>query len=140
MTIFMSKRPPKQRFQLRQIYGNCLEKLGVRNIGGGYAIIDRNIRPKVGDIVHCAKGMANISSYLKQVKRIEGDSVIVGTAYYDETKDYEFEASEIYGVVIETYGGYQAYREYVRPTHLRKKKLKKEEERENETQHSNNRS
>ncbi len=29
---------------------------------------------------------------------------------------------EIYGVVIETYGKIFGFREYVRPTHLRKKK------------------
>lgn len=111
----------KRRYRIEQIYGNCLEKVGIRNAGGGYAIIDKNATAKVGDIVHCLRGCANISSYIKQVKRIEGDTYIVGTAYLDESKDFEFEASEILGVVLETYGKTFVYREYVRPTHLRKK-------------------
>lgn len=58
----------------------------------------------------------------KASKRIEGDSVIVGTAYLDSSRDFEFEAGEIMGVVVETYGKFpNNYREYVRPTHLRKK-------------------
>ena len=124
MTHICNNRPPKKRFVMKQIYGDCLEKLGVRNEGGGIAIIDKNATPKVGDLVHCAKHGANISSYIKQVKRIEGDTYIVGTAYYDESKDFEFEAGEIYGVVLETYGKMFGYREYVRPTHLRKKTKK----------------
>ena len=124
MTILCTAKNPKKRFVAERIHGNCLEKLGIRNEGGGIAIIDCNAIPKIGDVVHCAPPGVNISSYLKQVKRIEGDTYIVGTAYIDEKKDYEFEAGEIYGVVIETYGAIWKCREYVRPTHLRKKKLK----------------
>ena len=116
MTILCNNRPPQKRFTAKQIYGNCLEKLGIRNEGGGIAIVDHNATPNVGDVVHCAKPGVNVSSHLKQVKRIEGDTYIVGTAYYDETKDFEFEAGEIYGVVLETYGKMWEYREYVRPT------------------------
>lgn len=115
MTYFCKAKTPGKRFCLLPVHGDCLEKLGVRNVGGGFAVIDCNATPKVGDIVHCLKGAANITSYLKQVKRIEGDSVIVGTAYLDETKDYEFEASEILGVVLETYGKTFGWREYERP-------------------------
>lgn len=121
MTHLVSKRSPEKKFRLVSIHGNCLEKLGVHNEGGGYAIIDCNATPKIGDIVHCCKPNANISSYLKQLKRIEGDTYIVGTAYYDESKNIEWEAGEILGVVLETYGRLWGYREYVRPTHLRKK-------------------
>ena len=126
-THMTQKAPPKKRFCLEKIYGDCLERVGIKNRGGGYAIIDRNATPKVGDIVHCLKHFQNIGGYLKQVKRIEGDSIIVGTAYADTSKDYEFEAGEILGVVIETYGGYPGFREYVRPTHLRKKERKRNE-------------
>ena len=125
MTHIISKRPKHKRFCLERIYGNCLEKLGIENMGGGYAIIDKNANVNVGDVVHCLKHGQNIGGYLKQVKRIEGDSIIVGTAYFDETKEYEFEAGEILGVVIETYANsFGNFREYVRPTHLRKKKQK----------------
>ena len=121
MTHMPKKHPPQKRFCLEKIYGDCLERVGIENRGGGYAIIDRNATPKVGDIVHCLKHFQNVGGYLKQVKRIEGDSIIVGTAYADTSKDYEFEAGEILGVVIETFGRYPNFREYVRPTHLRKK-------------------
>lgn len=124
MTHIYYEKNKKRRFHIQQIHGDCLEKLGVRNVGGGYAIIDCCATPKVGDIVHCLRGCANVSSYIKQVKRIEGESYIVGTAYLDETKDFEFEASEIIGVVLETYGKTYGFREYVRPTHLRKKTKK----------------
>lgn len=119
MTIICRKQPPKKRFILREIYGDCLAKLGVRN-EGGYAIIDHNATVKVGDLVYCSKVTGQIGGYIKQVKEINGDSIIVGTAYLDETKDFQFEAAEIYGVVIETYGKIFSFREYVRPTHLRK--------------------
>lgn len=122
MTYVPRKESKEKRFCLEKICGDCLERAGVRNRGGGgFAIIDRNATPKVGDIVHCLKHFQNVGGYLKQVKRIEGDSIIVGTAYADTSKDYEFEAGEILGVVIETFGRYPNFREYVRPTHLRKK-------------------
>ena len=122
MTRIVSKQPKHKRVCLERIYGNCLERLGIYNEGGGFAIIDKNAECKVGDVVHCTKQNGNIQTFLKQVKRIEGDSVFVGTAYYDESKDFEFEAGEILGVVIETFGAhFGGYREYVRPTHLRKK-------------------
>lgn len=123
MTYHVKKRPPKRRFFIRSIYGDCLEKLGIRNIGGGYAIIDANAKVKVGDIVFCSRVLGQIGGYIKQVKEINGDSVIVGTAYLDESRDFTFEAAEIMGTVLETYGK-QGGREYVRPTHLRKKDKK----------------
>ena len=124
MTIIRGEKDKKKRFRLHQIYGDCLEKVGVKNKGGGYAIIDRCATPKVGDLVHCKKVADTLNSYIKQVKEINGDSIIVGTAYKDESRDYSFETAEIIGVVIETYGGFPHYREYVRPTHLRKKNKK----------------
>ena len=116
MTIICKAKEPKRRFSLCAIYGNCLEKLGVENAGGGYAIIDHNATVRVGDIVHCGKVTGQIGGYIKQVKEINGDSVIVGTAYFDESKDFQFEAAEIYGVVLETYGKTWQFREYARPT------------------------
>lgn len=126
MTIHSRKRPPKKRFSLREIYGDCLERVGVKNKGGGFAIIDANATVRVGDLVHCSRVTGQIGGYIKQVKEINGDSVIVGTAYLDESRDFTFEAAEIYGTVIETYGKFDHYREYIRPTHLRKKDEKKE--------------
>lgn len=121
--IYYEKRKGR-RFCIKHIHGICLEKLGIRNVGGGYAIIDKCATPKVGDVVICIRNGANLSPYCKQIKKIDGDSYIVGTAYLDESKDFEFEASEIVGVVLETYGKTWGYREYIRPTHLRKKTKK----------------
>lgn len=114
MTIISRDVPEHKRFCLEKIHGSCLEKLGVKNEGGGYAIIDRNAKPRVGDIVHCSQIVGQINGVLKHVKEINGDSIIVGTAYYDETKNFTFEAAEIYGVVTETYGAIFGFREYVR--------------------------
>jgi hypothetical protein len=125
MTILNEKRPPKKRFTIEHIHGECLERIGVKNKGGGYAIIDANATVKVGDLVHCTRVAGTLNSYIKQVKEINGDSIIVGTAYLDESRDFQFEAAEIYGTVIETYSKFpNNYREYVRPTHLRKKDKK----------------
>lgn len=97
----------------------------MKNKGGGFAIVDANATVKVGDLVHCTRVAGTLNSYIKQVKEINGDSVIVGTAYLDESRDFTFEAAEIYGVVLETFGKFpNNYREYKRPTHLRKKDKK----------------
>lgn len=128
MTVIRYEKDKKRRFRLESIHGDCLEKIGVKNKGGGFAVIDRCATPKVGDLVHCKKIAATLNSYIKQVKEINGDSIIVGTAYLDETRDFTFEAAEIIGVVIETYGGFPRFREYIRPTHLRKKTKKGGEE------------
>ena len=121
MSIHVRKQPQHKRYTLKDICGNCLEKIGIHNIGGGFAIIDRNASVNVGDVVWCTKNAGTLNSYIKQVKEINGDSVIVGTAYFDESKDFQFEAAEILGTVIETYGKTWRDREYVRPSHLRKK-------------------
>lgn len=115
MTYVNTNNPEEKRYRIKMIYGDCLERIGIKNLGGGgYAIVDKNIVPEVGDIVHCMKPHQNVGGYLKQVKRIEGGTITVGTAYLDETRDYEFEAGEIIGVVVETYGAFPHYREYVR--------------------------
>lgn len=125
-TYIRKKRVDRsERFVIRQIHGDCLKRIGIINNPSGYAIIDRWLMPKVGDVVHVLKHHQNIDGYIKQVKRIEGDSIIVGTAYMDVSKDYEFEAGELLGVVIETYGAFpNNYRQYIRPTSFRKKRSK----------------
>ena len=35
---------------MESIYGDCLERVGVKNKNGGYAIIDRCGKPKIGDL------------------------------------------------------------------------------------------
>lgn len=124
MTLHVSKKPPNRRIYIRPIHGDCLERIGVKNKGGGYAIIDANATVKVGDLVFCSQVLGEIGGYIKQVKEINDDSVIVGTAYLDETRDFQFEAAEIMGTVLETFGKISGFREYIRPTSLRKKNKK----------------
>lgn len=115
MTIRSSKMPQNKRYSLIPIHGDCLQRIGVNNQGGGYAIIDHNATVRVGDLVHCSEITGQIVGYIKQVKEINGDSVIVGTAYLDPTRDFQFECAEIFGVVVETYGKVWNHREYIRP-------------------------
>lgn len=102
-TKIYTPKPNKPSRQLRRIAGDCLEKAGLEIPHGGYAIIDCSITPKVGDLVFCNNWNGTVHGFIKQVKAFDGDTVIVGTSYVDESKDYTFEASEIYGVVTEVF-------------------------------------
>ena len=112
MTYSRSQRPEDKRYYLTPIYGKDLERIGIRNDGGGFAIVDQNAPIRVGDLVHCGRFPGQIGGYIKQVKAIDGSCVTVGTAYADESKDIAFAAGEIYGLVIETYGKHDGSREY----------------------------
>lgn len=102
-TIIYTPKEGKPSRCLKSIHGDCLERVGLVIPCKGRAIIDRSIKPKVGDLVHCNNRIITISGFIKQVKEFKGDTVIVGTAYMDESKDFTFEASEIYGVVTEVF-------------------------------------
>lgn len=80
-----------------QIYGDCLMGIGIPD--GGIAIIDRDLKPNVFDVVWCMNPMASINGYLKQIVQT-GDKAIVHTCYIDKSKDYQFYAPEILGVVL----------------------------------------
>ena len=114
MTYRSTNKNPKRRFRLKEIYGDCLERKGIRNIGGGYAVIDCDAEIRIGDVVHCSKCVGACNTMLKEVKAINGDTVTVGTAYADKTRDFTFDAAEIFGVVLETYGKLSGFREYKR--------------------------
>lgn len=90
-------RKAKHAYQLRPIVGDCLEKVGVPN--KGTALINCQREPKVGDLVWCDNYMGTIHGYIKQVKSIEGDEMIVQTRYKDPSRDFEFYAGAIHGVV-----------------------------------------
>lgn len=110
---------PNEKRQPRvchQIHGECLERVGLKIPYGANAIIDCSITPKVGDLVHCDNEFGTVWGFIKQVKEIRGDTVIVGTAYMDESRDYTFEASVIYGVVTEAFCKVRGNRIYCRPT------------------------
>ena len=110
---------PNEKIQPRclcPIQGDCLERAGLRIPRGANAIIDCSISPKVGDLVHCDNSFGTIHGFIKQVKEFRGDTVIVGTAYEDESRDYAFEASVIYGVVTEAFDKLFGKRVYCRLT------------------------
>ena len=65
--------------------------------------MDCSITPRVGDLVHCDNHIGTIHGFIKQIKEIRDDFVIVGTSYMDESKDFTFEAYTIYGVVTEAF-------------------------------------
>jgi len=104
----------RQAREMRPIHGECLERAGLRIPNKAYAIIDCSITPKVGDLVHCDNEIGTIHGYIKQVKAIEGETVIVGTAYENECRDYTFAASVIYGVVTEAFDKLFGNRVYCR--------------------------
>lgn len=103
MTMIYRPKDESKRFYLATIYGDCLERVGLKIPHEAYAVIDKCSDIKVGDLVKCTKVAGTLNSYIKQVKEIKEDSVIVGTAYLDHSKDYEFEAAEIRGVVVAAY-------------------------------------
>lgn len=88
---------PKKRFQLKDTGGICLEEVGVPEIGR--AVINRAIKPKVGDLVWCNTEFCAIGGYMKQVKSFDGEEMVVQTRYKDHSKNFEFYVFEFYGVV-----------------------------------------
>jgi hypothetical protein len=90
-------KKPEHEYELSHIYGDCLEEVGIPN--KGQVLINRTIEPKVGDLVHCNNYMCTLNGFIKQVKSIDGDEMIVQTRYRDKSKDFEFYVCEFYGVV-----------------------------------------
>lgn len=98
----LSKKP-HLNYQLKQTEGSCLEEVGIPN--RGKAVINRTIKPKVGDIVWCNNEICAIGGYLKQVKSFNGEEMIVTTRYKDHSKDFSFYVFEFYGVVEMVFDG-----------------------------------
>lgn len=90
-------KKPKHEYELRSITGNCLEGVGVPS--SGRMLVNRKIKPKVGDLVWCNNAFCNINGFMKQVKSFDGDTMIVQTRYNDASRDFEFYVCEFYGVV-----------------------------------------
>ena len=112
--IFTQKRIGSKR-TFEHIHGKCLEKLGLRFTNGtGYAVLDCTIKPKIGDIVHCDNTFGTIHGFIKQIRDIKDGVYIVGTAYEDSTKDFEFEASIIFGVVTYVFDAFNHNQLYER--------------------------
>ncbi len=91
------KENPKDHYQLKETHGDCLEEVGVPN--KGRMLINRTIKPKVGDLVWCNNYFDTINGYIKQVESFDGDEMIVRTRYIDQSKDFRFYCHEFYGVV-----------------------------------------
>ena len=89
--------------RIEKVYGDCLEAVGLVIPDGGIAIVDTTIFPEIGDLVHCKKVRGALSSYIKQVKSIDGSIITVGTAYLDKSRDFQFIAEEVIGVITECY-------------------------------------
>lgn len=98
---------------LKRIDGDCLERIGIPG-GGGYAVIERDLVVVPGDLVYCTRGVGAINTYIKQVRFVQEDAVVVGTAYSDPSRDFEFIAAEIRGVVTEVFAGPRWFRVYER--------------------------
>ncbi|MBQ8399074.1 MAG: hypothetical protein IJX08_03810 [Clostridia bacterium] len=104
MTPIVRRDDPAKRFSLEVICGDCLEGAGLHIPHGGYAVIDKGTDLRVGDIVHCGRLSGATPGCIKQVQAISKDgTVTVGTAYLDKSRDFSFDAGEIYGVVKEVY-------------------------------------
>lgn len=121
MTRIFKPEKGKPSRKLAGIYGDCLEGVGLIMPNRGKAIIDCSITPRVGDLVHCDKNIDTICGYIKQVKEINGDTIIVGTKYLDESRDYTFKAGFIYGVVTEVFDAATGRQIYKRPTKRKEK-------------------
>lgn len=93
--IFAKK--PTHEYELLNTAGDCLEEVGVPS--RGRALVNRTIKPKVGDLVWCNNAYCFINGFIKQVKSFDGEMMIVQTRYTDKSKDFEFHVCEFYGVV-----------------------------------------
>lgn len=90
-------KKPIHEYELRSIGGDCLEAVGIPD--RGRMLVNRKIKPTVGDLVWCNNAFCSINGFVKQVKEIHGNTMIVQTRYKDKSKDFEFYVGEFYGVV-----------------------------------------
>ena len=98
-TFFCREKDNSHRIKLERIYGKCLEGAGLIIPNKAVAVIDKNATPRVGDLVHCNDAIITINGYIKQVLEL-GEVIKVGTCYKDKSKDFSFDALEMYGVVL----------------------------------------
>lgn len=80
-----------------RIIGDCLEGIGIPN--GGIAVVDRDEKPNVFDVVWCDIALGGITGCLKQIIQT-GDKPIVHTVYKDHDRDFAFCSPKIFGVVL----------------------------------------
>ncbi len=116
MTHLTELRDPKKRFHMRKIYGDCLEGEPVYLVmhRKGVAIIEHGLVPRIGDLVHCSSVSGQLGGFIKRVESINNGIYTVGTCYVDKSRDFSFEAAEIFGVVKEVYDELLGNRIYCR--------------------------
>lgn len=98
--LFSIHDRPEERINLSHCHGDCLEGEGIYMPEGGVAVYDRGVYPKVGDIVICNHFLDSFTSYMKKVRSIQNNSLIVETNYIDSSKNFYFFAEEFIGVVL----------------------------------------
>lgn len=77
--------------------GNCLEAIGIPN--RGIAIIDRDMKPEVFDVVWCDDTLGSMGGFIKEIVRT-GKNPVVRTRYKDPTLNFQFFPPAIFGVVL----------------------------------------
>lgn len=85
------------RIEKIRFKGDCLAAVGVPS--KGIAVIANDEPPRVFDIVWCNNTMGSIGGYLKEIVQT-GKNAIVRTRYEDPSRDSQFYARKIYGVVL----------------------------------------
>ena len=65
MTRMCITKKEDQRFYIRTIRGDCLEKAGVFIPFGGYVIIDGRAKVNIGDLVICGWCLGDLDKYIK---------------------------------------------------------------------------
>ena len=86
------------RIRETRFYGDCLEALGIPD--GGTVLYDRDLKPRVLDLVVCEDPQGSLQPYLKQLLRT-GKDIIVTTCYKDRSKNFAMRTPSITGVVVE---------------------------------------
>ena len=90
------------RLQTIRFYGDCLEALGIPD--GGTLTYDRDLTPRVLDLVVCEDPQSSLQPYFKQLLRT-GEDKIVTTCYKDRSRNFAMRTPSITGVVTEVRDG-----------------------------------
>ena len=86
------------RIQEIRFYGDCLEALGIPDAGD--VLYDRDLKPRVLDLVVCEDPQGSLQPYLKRLLRTGKDNIVT-TCYKDRSKNFAMRTPSITGVVVE---------------------------------------
>ena len=110
--IFKPGELDNKSTKLESVYGNCLKALNIDLTPGGWAVINRTLTIREGDLVRCTR-MPGTLPYIMKVQKVDDETVIVDSCYGNSQLDFSFEAAEIYGVVTHIFdkqSGTELYR------------------------------